>query len=581
MHSITPESLFVVSGGARGITADCVIAMAHRYRCRFLLLGRSAHSTPESAWASDCLDEPAIQRRVIERLTASGEKPTPRQVQKIVRAILAEREITTTLQQIAQAGGQAEYLGVDITDLAALQASLPPVLARLGTVSGILHGAGTLADRLIENKTLADFEQVYTVKVTGLANLLACIPIQQLEYLVLFTSVAGFYGNIGQADYALANEILNTAAHRLQQHNRDCRVVAINWGPWDGGMVTPAIKQLFADRNIEIIPPHIGTQMLLAELEATDNATEVVVGSPLAMPALPLNAAPRSYRIHRRLSLAANPFLQDHIVGEHAVLPAVFGVSWLCGVCEQLYPGYTLSTFADFRVLKGIVFDQTLADDYVLEVQERELDEADGRVVLDTIVSSTDTNGRLRYHYRGTVTLLRDLPPAPHYTAFDRSETYVVPGSTFYANRTLFHGPTLQGIERTINISEQRLTLICRSPILSPQQQGQFPIQTFNPYQTDIQFQCMLIWARHYYNVGSMPLRADLVEHFRVIPQGATFYVSMEVTDSTPSKLLARVHAHDAEGRLYMRVTGAEVTLSERLNHLFEIATPRSNVVSH
>ncbi len=580
MHSITPASLFVVSGGARGITAECVIAMARRYQCRFLLLGRSAYSTPESAWATDCTDETAIQQRVIAHLATSGTKPTPRQVQKIVRAIRAEREVQQTLAQVQQAGGQAEYLSVDITDLAALQAALPPVLARLGGAQGLLHGAGTLADRLIEHKTIADFEQVYTVKVIGLANLLDCIPIQQLDYLVLFTSVAGFYGNIGQSDYALANEILNTAAHRLKQHNPDCRVVAINWGPWDGGMVTPAIKQLFAERNVEIIPPAIGTQLLLAELEATDDATEVVIGSPLAMPAIPLHTTPRTYRIHRRLALAANPFLADHIVGEHAVLPAVFGVSWLCGVCEQLYPGYTFATFSDFRVLKGIVFDHTLADDYVLEVRERELDAVGGRIVVETMVSSVDANQRLRYHYRGTVTLLRDLPPAPLYPNFDRSETHVVAGHTFYANRTLFHGPTLQGIERTLNISQQHLTLICRSPVLSAEQQGQFPIQTFNPYQTDIQFQCMLIWARHYYNVGSMPLRADLVEHFRIIPQGTTFYVSMEVMESTPSKLLARVHAHDAEGRLYMRVTGAEVTLSERLNHLFEIATPRSDVLS-
>jgi len=113
----------------------------------------------------------------------------------------------------------------------------------MGRVNGIIHGAGVLADRLVHQKSLTDFDRVLSVKIDGLQNLLACIPFQQLEYLVLFSSVAAFYGNAGQADYAAANEILNKVAHWVRAHAPRCRVLAIDWGPWDGGMVTPELKR--------------------------------------------------------------------------------------------------------------------------------------------------------------------------------------------------------------------------------------------------------------------------------------------------------------------------------------------------
>ncbi|NJK81488.1 MAG: SDR family NAD(P)-dependent oxidoreductase [Chloroflexaceae bacterium] len=551
---ITPESVFVVSGGARGITAQCVIAMAQRYQCRFLLLGRSARSVPETAWATDCTSETELRQRIIEHLGTRGEKPNPRHVQRIIRGIQSEREISATLAAIAEAGGQAEYLSLDITDRTAVQQQLPPVLQQMGQLTGLIHGAGSLADRLIENKTPADFEQVYAVKIEGLDNLLSCMPLDDLGYLVLFASVAGFYGNIGQSDYALANEIFNKVAHRLKRDYPHCHIVSINWGPWDGGMVTPAIKQMFADRDVEIIAPAAGTRMLLAELEAgAQAATQVVIGRPLVHIQPTLDDTLRRYRIERTLRAEDNPAVYDHSVGEHPVLPAVFGVSWMCNTCEQIYPGYKLAVMRGFQVLKGIVFDETLADVYTVDVEEVAKDAADGSITCDVRVWSSGPQDRLRSHYISTVLLRREPYPVPVYTDFDLSETFVVPGSEYYQNRTLFHGPTFQGIEKTLNISMERLTLLCRAPNLTPQQQGQFPIQTFNPYKTDVQFQGTLIWARHYYHFGSMPMGAALIEHFRAIAPDTPFYVSIEVQSHSASKLVARVISHDAEGRVYLR----------------------------
>ena len=74
-----------------------------------------------------------------------------------------------------------------------------------------------------------------------------------------------------------------------------------------------------------------------------------------------------THRIRRVLSEAANPFVRDHVIGEHAVLPAVAVMAWTANACEQLYPGFTFARAQEFRTLKGIVFDESLADEYIQE----------------------------------------------------------------------------------------------------------------------------------------------------------------------------------------------------------------------
>ena len=559
------NSVFLVSGGGKGITAQCVIKLAEHFGATFILLGRSSIAEPEPAWAAGCDDEAALKRAAIQAAQTAGRRMTPVQIRQAVRAVLSRREIMGTLDAVARAGGTARYLSVDVTDGAALDAALDGIREQ---VTGIIHGAGVLADKLIENKTGADFERVYAVKVGGLQNLLARIPAGQLQHLVLFSSVAGFYGNVGQADYALANEILNKTAHLVRRDHPACRVLAVDWGPWDGGMVTPALKRMLAKRGIEVIPIAVGTALLADELaDGVGRGPQIVVGGPMVAPAPEPDAELRAYHIHRRLTLAANPFLRDHVIGGRAVLPTVCAVAWMVNACEQRYPGYTFFSVDDYRALKGIVFDDSLAADYVLELRETVKTHAE--LVFEALIRSQTADGKPRFHYSARVTLRRELPATPVFTAFDLREREPVSGSALYADNTLFHGPSFRGVARVLNIGPQGLTMRCLPPEVPIETQGQFPVQTFNPYLTDVQLQSLLIWAKHFKQVGGLPLRIRRGEQFRIAHFGEMTYATLEVTSSTERSLVADVIVHDAEGRVYSHVTGAEITLSARLNALF------------
>jgi NAD(P)-dependent dehydrogenase (short-subunit alcohol dehydrogenase family) len=566
---VEASSVFVVSGGGRGITAQCIIRLARQYHCKFILLGRTALSEAEPSWATPDGDEAQLKKRLIEYLGAQIEKATPVKVKKLLGSLLAQREIKATLKAIEAAGGQTEYLGVDITDSAALQSSLAGAVERLGPITGIIHGAGNLADKLIENKSAEDFETVYAAKVQGLENLLQHVPPGQLHHLILFSSVAGFYGNSGQADYALANEILNKTAFLVKRQHPGCRVLSLNWGPWDGGMVTPALKEFFNQNQIEIISMEAGTQRLVDELNSDHEIVQIVVGSAIKNPVKPLDPKLKTYRLRRKLTLKDNPFLLDHQIGGNPVLPAICVINWVANACEQLYPGYSLYISEENKVLKGVVFDNTLAHDYTLELKEISKDAAVGEIVFEGVIWSKNSRGRHQYHYSARTTLRREVPAAPIYSEFNRDDSQALDGAKLYQDGTLFHGPSFQGVKRVLNISRERVTLECFLPPVSERQQGQFPVQNFNPYAVDSQLQCMLIWTRHFYQAASLPLKIQRVEQYRALPFGKIFYATLEVQTSSETGLVANVTAHDAEGRIYTRVIGSEVTISKRLNSLF------------
>ncbi len=565
MTSPDENAVFLVSGGARGITARCVVEMARAFRCGFILIGRTSIEDAEPSWAAGCDDEPELKRRIAEALRAKGEAPAPQRIQDLHREVRSRREVAQTLRAVGEAGGRAVYVRADVTDLEALREGLSEAVREVGPVTGIVHGAGALADRRIEQKTGRDFDAVYDAKVTGLKNLLTCAPPGGLSHLVLFGSAAGFYGNAGQTDYALANEVLNKAAHLLQRRHPGCRVVVLNWGPWDGGMVTPERKALFEKRGIPLIPSEAGARLLVEELRHGD-AVQVLAGSPFLRPAVSPDPTLNTHRIRRRLTASANPFLKDHIIGGRAVLPTVCAMAWVANACEQVYPGHLFFAFEDFCVLKGIVFDDTLADAYLLDLKET--DRGAGEVAFRAEIRSEGTP--VRRHYSAQVTL-RAGPSRPPNHPFDSGRDWpdARPADPLYQDGTLFHGPTFRGVRRILSLNEAGVVLECRLPAVDEAAQGQFPAQTFNPFTADLLLQSLVIWARHTCDAASLPLKCQRVEQFRPLPFDRPFYVSLSVRSHAEHALIADVAAHDAQGRVHTLVTGAEVTVSRQLNPLF------------
>ena len=278
------DDIVVVSGGGRGITAAATIELARSTGSTFVLLGRSP-LTDEPAHYAAAADAAALKQLLLAEATAAHDPVTPVQLDRRVGAVLANREIRATLHSIVDAGGRGRYLAVDITDAASVRDALGIVRSENGPITGLVHGAGVLADRLITDKSAEQFATVFDTKVQGLRNLLDATLNDDLAVLCLFSSIAARTGNVGQADYAMANEVLNkVAVHERSRRGGTCVVKSLGWGPWAGGMVTPALKKHFESMGVELIELDVGARMLVDELSSpqTDQVEVLLGGGVLA-----------------------------------------------------------------------------------------------------------------------------------------------------------------------------------------------------------------------------------------------------------------------------------------------------------
>ncbi len=540
--------LFVVSGGAKGITARCVVDVARAMGGTYVLIGRSEHITQEPAWAHGHVDLAALQNAALDFLRSNAEKPHPAQLRGQANAILSSREIGATLAEIRAVGAVAHYLQANITDRAALAAALDAVLPHNAHITGLIHGAGVLADKHLQDKTPADFDRVYDTKLAGLQNLLEILPTP--EQIVLFSSAAAAFGNAGQTDYALANDVLNKAVYRLRHLYPNSRVQAIDWGPWDGGMVTPALKALFASNNVDLIPQEAGAQALLREMRAPRPHPQVVVGAGFDRPPRPLTETLHTHRIERVIDPAANPFLAHHRIDGRRVLPAVHALHWMTQTAAGLYPGYHFVQCADFSVLKGIIVEAPTA--YLLTLTETQ--KREGQIVFGASITAGDVP-----HYRAVVGLSSAYVAAPVVGAASQ------PGQQLpiYEDGTLFHGPHFRSIH-AVQFAEDAITVACVRPHVDEAAQGQFRIGAFDPFMADAMWQALLLWVHRQHRVLSLPVGFARWRQFGPLHTIDRYFVSV-VPTTRHNITTADAVFYDTDGRYLAEVDGVQHVHHENL----------------
>ena len=632
VKSIDSNSVFLVSGGAKGVTAHCVIEIAKQHQASFILLGRSPlleseeeseadnseDTGAEPSWANGHQDEVALKKAAMQVLIASGEKPTPVKVTQFVRPILANREIVQTLNAIKAAGGHAQYVAADVTDSQSVSDAVAPALTALAeitqakaplVITGIIHGAGVLADKFIEQKTLAEFDAVYRTKIDGLLSLMAVCQPEHIKHLVLFSSAAGFYGNPGQSDYSIANDILNKTAYRFKAQHPNAQVLSFNWGPWDGGMVTPELKRMFNARGVYIIPLDAGAKLLVSELNAnTNRCAQILVGNDLSKSpeteteveqesSLKKSQVSRlSARVIKTLQATNNPFLADHVIGDDQVLPTVCAIAWMSDAAQSVYSEYDYQGINDYKLFKGVTFDKaTLAKkeskDYFVDMNTQVID--DGNTLLvDSKISSINDAGKIVFHYSGQVVLVAKATQ-PLIKVDSSVENLVVSeladkltsttaseAKALYQNGTLFHGESLQGISHVIECDEQGLLLACKVPQVAQRKQGDFVIpenllsNTHNIFANDLAYQAMLVWVKRELGLGSLPSSTQAWHVYGQVELGQTFYLQLNVVSSSGKggkrgKLVADINFISENGLLLAEMKSTKVTASDSLNEMF------------
>jgi len=113
-----------------------------------------------------------------------------------------------TKKQVENLGAECLVFKFDVADSAGVQEAFKQIVAECGRIDILVCNAGITRDGLLATMKEEDWDQVMAVNLKGAFNCIkaACRPMMKQRWgrIIIITSVVGFAGNAGQANYAAA-----------------------------------------------------------------------------------------------------------------------------------------------------------------------------------------------------------------------------------------------------------------------------------------------------------------------------------------------------------------------------------------
>lgn len=207
------KGVYLITGGVGGIGLEIAAHLARSKPVRLALMAREA-LPPESGW-DDIL----------------AKSPSSRLADRIRR-----------IRELRQLGAEVLVVVADIGDRGAVSAAVGQVRAKFGQLNGVIQAAGVMDDAPMMTKTVDAMKHVLTPKVAGTLALDAAIT-EDLDFMILFSSIASGLGLPGQVDYTAANAFQDAFARARSLRARG-RTVVVNWNAWrDVGMAASAHRR--------------------------------------------------------------------------------------------------------------------------------------------------------------------------------------------------------------------------------------------------------------------------------------------------------------------------------------------------
>jgi NAD(P)-dependent dehydrogenase (short-subunit alcohol dehydrogenase family) len=404
---LVESSTVVAVGGGRGITAELMVELARVARPRIVVLG-SNDLTAHPAGYLDLDDDAFAAARVqyIRSHLQERKGSTPRDAAAAFQRLADARSTRRNLTRIAEHCGpdRVTYRACDITDAAQVTAAL----AEVGPIDLLVNAAGMNRSAPLSRKDFGEFRRVRDLKVLGYANLRAALADRLPRLWCNFGSLLGFTGQIGEADYASANDFLAAAAVATAAGTgpESAAEITIGWTLWgEVGLGANELTKAYFEksglysamstaegahhflRELSLIAPepltvHLGAaeraavERLIpgllrgdvenpaapaigAAIKAPGSTAPAAVTTPAGRPPAsrrigaghyarqPVSSGPDSATFEHVFDLVNDPYLRHHRVGDVPTLPGTFVAEIAAEAASALVPDQHVVSMRD------------------------------------------------------------------------------------------------------------------------------------------------------------------------------------------------------------------------------------------
>ncbi|MBT6435670.1 MAG: aminotransferase class I/II-fold pyridoxal phosphate-dependent enzyme [Deltaproteobacteria bacterium] len=509
-HTIGKDDVIVITGGGRGLGAKTALHFAKKYQCGLVLTGRSDSNDAQ--------------------------------------------DITKTLADIESLGSRATYIRWDVQ--AVMSADQLDAVKSLGPVTGVIHCAGVIRDKRIEDKTISDLRTVFNTKALGLLNTMQALEHEPLRFMVGYSSWSGRFGNVGQTDYSAANEWLNRALTFVGRERKDLCVTSVMWPPWEDSSMAQTIpspvRKAMESQGVRFLQDDEGFE-LLDEVLSSGTRGEVLVGGRVALETSSLATS-------EVLSTLTHPYLEDHRLKGEPVMPLAVALDQVCQVALELCDN-GVHEVRDLKLYQGVVANSPV----LLEGEtSSSRHDVDGVLKATWELKQTVEDGKKALAYKAQIESMADWQ--------EEGETFAVQPSVlpelplaledFYAEHT-FHGPLLHGVESITAMDQHGVKGLVKTS--KPSDWVPMSIRSawaVDPLVVDGSFQLVAYWMWHFHKKAAFPVGFGRFIHVKPF-SGDTIYchvVSVEVGDSS---FTGSIRYTDANGDLFAILENVEAQVFE------------------
>lgn len=125
---------------------------------------------------------------------------------KVAIADFDEEVGSVKASELQEKGYDVAFFQVDVSERANVDEMVQRVLERFGTIDILVNNAGITRDAMLSKMTVADFQKVLDVNLSGVFHCTQAVLPPLVEKgsgaIINTSSVSGIYGNIGQTNYA-------------------------------------------------------------------------------------------------------------------------------------------------------------------------------------------------------------------------------------------------------------------------------------------------------------------------------------------------------------------------------------------
>jgi acyl transferase domain-containing protein/NAD(P)-dependent dehydrogenase (short-subunit alcohol dehydrogenase family)/acyl-CoA thioesterase FadM/acyl carrier protein len=433
------NDVILVTGGAKGITAECALDLARTVGAKMALIGR-----------------------------------TP--LHKLEAAVQDETTIPGILQRYEKKGLQAQYYSCDICDRESVAQTVGQIQKDLGNITGIIHGAGQNTPRRFYQASVEDALTEVAPKVIGALNLLSELGETPLKLIVGLTSIIGITGMQGNGWYAFSNEALDLILRRHASNHPSTRTLSVAYSIWrDEGMGARmgSVKALKI-KGIDAIPTDEGVRRFVRLFLHNPGTHQVLVTArmtqldTLGTPTAPAINRARflEKRIHftpgiesaflAHLSLDEDLYLQDHCYNDSYLFPTVFGLEAMAQAVAHVtgVTGFRGVRVEDLVLRRPIVVDPEKGADIIIWAQTRERATAEDKLAVRAGIFKLGADPNSDFF--GATFVMGSIDAATQQPLdFPQEALDMHPSTDLYRQTLLFQGPRFQRIDQVHVLERQ------------------------------------------------------------------------------------------------------------------------------